>query len=104
MISEVVRKKRKLVFCSLGIFFNLHFRSLSKVSQRGEGIVSGFKKFGEKAKDVIQSIARGVEKYAPTIEKGLNILGEVSPETVGKYGPGIKKALGTAVKLAPLLL
>ena len=83
---------------------NLHFRSLSKVSQKGEGIVSGFKKFGEKAKDVIQSIARGVEKYAPMVEKGLNILGEVAPETAGKYGPGIKKALGTAVKLAPLLL
>ncbi len=83
---------------------NLHFRSLSKVSQKGEGIVDGFKKFGAKAKDVIQSIARGVEKYAPVVEKGLNILGEVAPETAGKYGPGIKKALGTAVKLAPLLL
>ena len=83
---------------------NLHFRSLSKVSQKGEGIVEGFKKFGEKAKDVIQSIARGVEKYAPVVEKGLNIFSEVAPETAEKYGPGIKKALGTAVKLAPLLL
>ena len=66
--------------------------------------MEGFKKFGAKAKDVIQSIARGVEKYAPMFEKGLNILGEVAPETTGKYAPGIKKALGTAVKLAPLLL
>jgi hypothetical protein len=66
--------------------------------------VDGFKKFGAKAKDVIQSIARGVEKYAPAIEKGLNIFSEVAPETAEKYGPGIKKALGTAVKLAPLLL
>jgi hypothetical protein len=38
------------------------------------------------------------------VEKGLNILTEVAPETAEKYGPGIKKALGTAVKLAPLLL
>ena len=51
-----------------------------------------------------QSIARGVEKYAPMVEKGLNIFSEVAPETAEKYGPGIKKALGTAVKLAPLLL
>ena len=43
---------------------NLHFRSLSKVSQKGSGIVDGFKKFGAKAKDVIQSIARGVSKKA----------------------------------------
>ena len=66
--------------------------------------MEGFKRFGSKAKDVIQSIARGVEKHAPIVEKGLNILGEVAPETTQKYGPGIKKALGTAVKLAPLLL
>ncbi len=66
--------------------------------------MDGFKKFGEKAKDVIQSIARGVEKYAPVVEKGLNIFSEISPETAEKYGPGIKKALSTAVKLAPLLL
>jgi hypothetical protein len=83
---------------------NLHFRSLSRVSQKGSGIVEGFKKFGERSKEVLQSIARGVQKYAPVVEKGLNILGEVAPETAEKYGPGIKKVLGTAVKLAPLLL